>query len=513
MNLAEIALRNARLRPHDPAVMLGLATVTDHRRFARRVAALAGTLAGRFALAPGDRVAMAMSNGPEFLEVMFATWWAGGVVVPVNAKLHPAEIAYMVEQSGARLAFVSDDLAAAVGGALAGLPDLVATIAAPSADYARMTAGDGPERPAERAAGDLAWLFYTSGTTGRPKGAMLTHRNLTVMITSHLADVAPVDPVGAVLHAAPMSHGSGMVGLVHAARGAAQLIPESRGFDVDETAAIVRARREVGFFAAPTMVNRLVRSDALDAAAVAGLGTIVYGGAPMYVDDLKHAVARLGPKLAQIYGQGEAPMTITALPAAMHVGRDDDPGRNAMLASVGVPRTGVEASVRGDAGPLATGETGEVCVRGDIVMAGYWRNAEATAAAIPDGWLLTGDVGSFDDRGLLTLRDRSKDVIISGGSNIYPREVEEVLVADPSVAEVSVIGAPDPDWGEVVVAFVVGAPGAAVDPAALDRLCLARIARFKRPKRYEVVEALPKNSYGKVLKRALRERLEAEERA
>ena len=218
----------------------------------------------------------------------------------------------------------------------------------------------------------------------------------------------------------------------------------------------------------------------------------------MYVDSLKKAMAAFGPIFVQLYGQGEAPMTITGLRRADHLDADD-----AILGSVGYARSGVDVAVLDDGTPAGVGVVGEIVCRGDVVMSGYWNNPEATAATLQDGWLHTGDMGSFDAHGFLTLRDRSKDVVISGGSNIYPREVEEVLVTHPDVAEACVVGAPDAEWGEVVVAFIVGT---ATEPD-LDAHLLERIARFKRPKRYLYVDELPKNSYGKVLKRELRERL------
>ena len=196
-------------------------------------------------------------------------------------------------------------------------------------------------------------------------------------------------------------------------------------------------------------------------------------------------------------------MTITSLRRADHASADD-----AILGSVGWPRTGVEVAIVDASGaPLPAGEIGEVVCRGEVVMSGYWNNPTATAEALRDGWLYTGDLGSRDARGYVTLRDRSKDVVISGGSNIYPREVEEVLLSHPGVSEACVIGQTDAEWGEIVVAFVVAVPGASLSERALDAHCLERIARFKRPKRYFFVDSLPKNSYGKVLKRELRTRL------
>jgi long-chain acyl-CoA synthetase len=291
--------------------------------------------------------------------------------------------------------------------------------------------------------------------------------------------------------------------------GARHVVPASGGVDPGELFALGRALGPLSTFAAPTIVKRLVDHAMAQGLAPADCArawkTIVYGGAPRYVADLQRALAVMGPRFVQIYGQGETPMVATALGRA-HLADAAHPRHLARIASVGVAQTPVQLRIAdGEGRPLPVGQTGEVLVRGDSVMAGYWRNPAATAAAIRDGWLFTGDVGSLDEDGFLTLKDRSKDLIISGGSNVYPREVEEVLLTAPGVVEVAVVGAPDPQWGETVVAFVVAAPG--TTEQALDAHCLAHIARFKRPKRYRFVDALPKNHYGKVLKTALRERL------
>jgi long-chain acyl-CoA synthetase len=304
-----------------------------------------------------------------------------------------------------------------------------------------------------------------------------------------------------------MSHGSGLYLVPYLLAGAAQVVPESGGFDPAEVFALAGAHRGVGMFAAPTIVRRLVEHAAAHSPPLEGLRTLVYGGGPMYVADLLRALDVMGPRFAQIYGQGESPMTITAL-SKRFVGERGHPRHLARIASVGLPQSGVEVTVQDDAGlELPPGEVGEVCVRGAVVMAGYWRNPGATASALRGGWLRTGDLGAFDEEGFLALKDRSKDLIISGGSNIYPREVEEVLLAHPGVAEVSVVGRPDPEWGETAVAFVV-ARSPAPSAAELDAHCLGAIARFKRPKEYRFVEDLPKNNYGKVLKTELRALLE-----
>jgi long-chain acyl-CoA synthetase len=333
---------------------------------------------------------------------------------------------------------------------------------------------------------------------------MLTHRNLAQTTCGYFLDVDAVTHQGRLLHAAPLSHGSGLYNFTHLAKGAAQVVPEGGAFDAAEVLHLLGAHRNVSFFAAPTMVKRLADAALASGARAPGLQTLVYGGWPMYRADLDRAHQAFGHRLAQIYGQGESPMTITALSKAHHADTAH-PRHRERLASVGLPHSVVRLSIRAEDGQvLGAGEIGEVCVRGDVVMPGYWGNEEASRRALRDGWLWTGDLGTVDEEGFLTLKDRSKDLIVSGGSNIYPREVEEVLLLHPSVAEASVVGRPDPEWGEAVVAFIV-ARGAPPPVDALDALCLEHIARFKRPKEYRFVERLPKNNYGKVVKAELRE--------
>ena len=502
MNIAHHLVRVARARGSAPALAFGDEVVLDYAGLAARAARLAGALVARFQLGPGERVALVLANCLEYLEILYACWHAGLVAVPINAKLHADELAYILSDSGARACFVSGGLAGRLETAGRGSdPPEVVEVDGP--EYRRLLAND--ELPlVARGPEDPAWLFYTSGTTGRPKGAVLSHRNLLSMCFCYFADVDPGAPWRCLLHAAPMSHGSGLYGLAHVIQGSLHVIPRSRGFEPDEIFGLIGRWPGLTFFAAPTMVKKLLGVDS--GADTANLKLIVYGGGPMYVEDTLAALDRFGPKLSQLYGQGESPMTITALPAALHAERDH-PRWLERLASVGTPQSVVEVRVAGeDDEPLAAGEVGEVLVRGDTVMSGYWGNAAASAEALRNGWLHTGDIGVFDEEGFLTLKDRSKDMIISGGANIYPREVEETLMRHPSVAEVAVVGRPDREWGERVVAYVVPEPGAVVDGATLDRFCLEHLARFKRPRIYRRVEALPKNNYGKVMKRALRER-------
>jgi long-chain acyl-CoA synthetase len=413
--------------------------------------------------------------------------------------LHTDEIAYVLEDSGTRLCFVSEDLEPNVEGGGSGMPPITVG----TADYEKLLNAE-PLPVAEVSTTQAAWLFYTSGTTGKPKGAMLTHANLRAMVLCYFSDVDSVSPSDAIVHAAPMSHGSGLYILPHVAQGACNVIPESGGFDAAEVYALLSAHSGVALFAAPTMVKRLVAAGG-SARGIENLKTLVYGGGPMYQADIAAAHQALGFRLAQIYGQGESPMTITAL-NKFHHANTQHPRYAERLSSVGVAQSLVEVRIADhNDESVSIGETGEVLVRGPTVFPGYWQNQRASEDTLRNGWLHTGDLGVMDGDGFLTLVDRAKDLIISGGSNIYPREVEEVLLRHPKVGEAAVVGREDGEWGERVVAFVVRRDEVSVDE--LDRFCLQHMARFKRPRDYRFLEALPKNNYGKVLKRELRELL------
>ncbi len=499
MNLASLVFDVARRLPEAPAVGDD-GHSWNYRELAGRAARLAGGLRG-LGLMPGDRVILSLENCSEFFELLLGCWAAGLCAVPANARLHPREVEYIAADSGARLLVATPALAEALAPLEHAVPGLAEVVSTRTARYDALFAAE-PLAPAAGQATDRAWLFYTSGTTGRPKGAVLTHRTLLFMSQCYYADIDQVDERDTHLLAAPVSHGAGLYALPFLLQGARQIVLPH--FDVDAVLDIVARHRSVSLFAAPTMLTRLVHAPQTAAADLANLKTIYYGGGPMYVADLERAVGLFGPRLYQLYGQGESPMTITGLPQRAHI--DDGTGNwRRRLASCGYARNGVLVKVvdENDA-ELPPGEIGEIATKSDCVMEGYWRNPEASAETLRGGWLHTGDLGAMDADGLVTLRDRAKDMIISGGSNIYPREIEEVLLRHPDVAEVSVVGRPHPEWGEEVVAFVVARAGATVANAELDRLCLDHIARFKRPRRYHAVETLPKNNYGKVLKTELR---------
>ena len=506
MNVSLTLRSVARALPHAPAVtqegrMLTYGEQED------QVARIAGGLRAGHGLRAGDRVGIWVENCLEYFPVLFAIWRAGLTAVPINNKLHPKELVWILENAEAKLCIVTPDQFDRLSELPAGtsLPPLITT---GTRDYAALLEGT-PVTDTSPDPTREAWLFYTSGTTGRPKGAVLTHRNLLFMTLSYYADIDFIDHTDTKFHAAPLSHGSGLDGLAFVLKGAHNvIIPGS--FEPDRIFAELARYPKVSMFAAPTMLTRLINHPLAGSIDTRNLKTITYGGAPMYVADLKRALEQFGPKLSQIFGQGESPMTITGLSKAMHVD-DGHPHWEARLGSAGIARTGVAVRIVDDAGAeLPAGEIGEITTRSDCVMQGYWKNPQANAKSLRDGWLWTGDMGRLDEDGFLTIKDRSKDMIISGGSNVYPREIEEVLQTHADVLECAVVSRPHADWGEEVIAYVVRRPGTNVSGSDLDQLCLDNIARFKRPKGYRFVESLPKNNYGKVLKTDLRDILKAE---
>ena len=506
MNIAQSLANAARTFPDRPAVSVGGETHHTYGELHARVARLAAGLLGMPGIAADSRVVLFMGNCTHYVEVLFALWHAGLCAVPINAKLHPREAAFILTHCDAALCLATDDTAQEAAAAIVYCGRSVPCRIVGSAAYDRLL-DHAPMAQQSAHREQLAWVFYTSGTTGRPKGAMLSHGNLQAMAQAYLCDVDQLDETDALLHLGPQSHAAGLFCLAHIAKGGNQVLPASHGFDVAEVVDLVNRYPKVTLFLAPTMLRRLLASPELPRLNVSHLRSVLCGAAPVYAEDVRAALAAFGLRFWNGYGQGESPCTITAMPK--HFYRDDgSAGHAERLVSVGIARTGVEVRVADAAGDaLPPGEVGEILVRGDVVMSGYLNDPPASASALQGGWLHTGDLGTFDARGFLFLKDRSKDLIISGGSNIYPREVEEALLAFPAVDEVAVVGAPDPEWGEAVVAFVVVGPGLQVAADELDRWCLARMGRYKRPKRYCFVEALPKNNYGKVLKTKLRELL------
>lgn len=306
MNLATLLQRAGRADSGRPALIKGTTVTATYADLARNAATLGRALRERLGLAVGDRVAIVMKNVPDYVTVLFGAWWGGLVAVPANAKLHAKEFDYILGDSGARVCFVTPDLASTVAETTVVANGDVRVIEVGSSEWCDLLSGEPASAPHVSGPDDLAWLFYTSGTTGRPKGAMLSHRNLFTMMSCYFMDVDTVAASDCVIHAAPMSHGSGMYILPHVAAAAAQVVPESGGFDCDEIFSLIAAHPGASFFAAPTMVHRLNLAAEKSAPDTRNLKTIIYGGGPMYVADCKRAIELFGPKLAQIYGQGES---------------------------------------------------------------------------------------------------------------------------------------------------------------------------------------------------------------
>jgi len=461
----------------------------------------------------GDRVAIIQHNGPHYIESLFAIFKIGACAVPINFRLHLTEFEFILNHSEPRAIIIGPEFCEAIRSIRDNIPvEHIICVSRPlegMLGYEDLIS-DSPSQEAcvEVTPDELAWLFYTSGTTGKPKGAMLTHRNLLAMTMNVFADLVSLGLEASVLHAAPLSHGSGLYALPSIAKGAANII--LREFDPEQFCRTIEERQVTHImFLVPTQLILLLQSPYLDRYDLSSLRYLIYGGSPMYVENLKQAVRRLGEILVQLYGQGESPMTISYLRKEEHVINGTE-AQEQRLASAGLPRTDVELKIVDDAGKkLPFGKIGEIVVRGEVVMRVYWKNEEATAETLRNGWLHTGDLGYMDERGYLFIADRKKDFILSGGANIYPREVEEVILCHPAVSEVAVIGVPDPLWGESVKAVVVLKENIKAIESEIIAFCKAHVASYKKPKSVEFVETLPKSAYGKILKRELREKYPA----
>ena len=504
MNVFRLLSNAAMHRGDAPAIQFGPRQASYRELEAEAAQFGSGLIAS--GIKPGERVVIYLRNCFEYPIALFGLFGAGIVAVPVNVKLHPREAAYIIEDCGARAVVVDADAAEAIAAALpeGERPRLIVVGAqgAVNSFETILQTGDAEAPVSEAMPDDTVWIFYTSGTTGRPKGAMLSHRNLIAMTVNCLADIYRFGPDDRVLHAAPLSHGSGVYLIPALSGGSENIIYDQAGFEPDAVLKTIERERITALaFVAPTMIVRLLDGDPHHDTST--LRCVVYGGAPIHIEHLRAAVRRFGPIFVQLYGQGEAPMTISALPARDHLISEEE-----VLRSAGFVRTGVEVRILAEDGSeQPAGQSGEIAVRGDVVMTGYWNNPEATAAALSNGWLRTGDIGLFDGSGRLHLLDRRHDTIISGGSNIYPREVEDVLVRHPSVKEAIVFGVPDKEWGECVTAAVVLEDAApAVTGETLVNFCREHLASFKKPKTVHILQELPKNAYGKVLRRELKAR-------
>ncbi|MFF5262943.1 class I adenylate-forming enzyme family protein [Actinomadura viridis] len=457
-------------------------------------------------LAPGDRVGLLVGNGIWSIPVDFACLKAGVARVPLNARLSAAEQSRMLEETGTRVLVHDADLTERAGelaGLVGGLrpiglggpgatggPDLLEAMAEAASTDPRVPAG--PDDP--------VLLLFTSGTTGTLKAVEHTQASYAAITANILANLVSPGRDSVMLHAASLIHASGTFVLPYWIRGgAAAVLP---GFDPERYADAIARYRATEINLVPTMLGMLLSGGAAEKADVSSLRTVVYGASPMPRPVIEQAMDLWGPRFTQYFGQTEAPLCLSVLDAEDH--RDAS-----LLGSCGHPAVDAEVVVADEDGaPVPPGEIGEIRVRAPFRMRGYHRAPELNAETLaPGGWLRTRDMARADERGYLHLVDRRSDMIITGGYNVYPREVEDVLLDHPSVAQCAVVGAPDPTWVEAVTAFVVAAPGARVDERELREAARARLAGYKVPKSIRVVEAIPLSPVGKVLRRALREPL------
>jgi len=479
----------------------------------RRVNRFANGLLG-LGIKKGNRVGMLLKNCCEFIEIDFALSKTGIVRVPLNARLTGSEHEYMLNDSGSNTLIFGEEFSETVQAIKPNLKTVKEFILVSEGftkgsvldalNYEDLIKNSPPDEPiGEIGEEDLHTLFYTSGTTGKPKGAMLTQRSWANVAINLILDYGPVTEEDVILNLQPLSHGAGFFVLPFFIKGATNvLVPEFKPSLIFET---IEREKVTVLKLVPTMLYQLMESPDKTRYDLSSLHSIIYGGSPIAVPRLTEAIQFFGGKLAQLYGQAEAPMCISTLSRRdhIHTGPDEVVKR---LSSAGKPCVNVEVKVVDENGrELPPGEVGEVIVRGYHLMKGYWNLPEATAEVLRDGWVYTGDLGYFDSNGYIFLVDRKRDVIISGAFNIYPKEIEDVIVTHPMVKEVAVIGVPDEKWGEAVKAMVVPKEGKRLTEEEVIDYCRDRMASFKKPKTVDVVEELPRNPYGKILKTALRE--------
>ena len=511
MNLSHFLTQAARRNPADIGFVWGAKSWTWAEMDAR-VDAMAQALVTEFGVRKGDRILVQSSNNNQMFESMFACFRVGAVWVPTNYRQSPDEVAYLAKASGARgmiCASAFPEHARASREATA----IDFTIAIGTAefgeDYDTIVARHLGQKVKSEAVDrdDPCWFFFTSGTTGRPKAAVLTHGQMAFVITNHLCDLMPgTGPGDASIVVAPLSHGAGIHQLVQVAHGAKTVLPAAEKLDVPAVWALIEKWRVTNAFTVPTILKMLIEDPSVDRFDHSSLRYVIYAGAPMYRADQKRALAKLGPVLVQYFGLGEVTGNITVLPPSFHNTED---GPEARIGTCGFDRTGMEVQIQNDAGEeLQAGETGEICVIGPAVFAGYYDNPDANAKAFRNGWFRTGDLGHRDENGFVYITGRASDMYISGGSNIYPREIEEKILMHPDISETAVLGVPDAVWGEVGVAVCVAREGADIAGIDLKAYLDGKMARYKLPKAIVFWDAMPKSAYGKITKKMIREELE-----
>jgi acyl-CoA synthetase (AMP-forming)/AMP-acid ligase II/predicted DNA-binding protein with PD1-like motif len=511
MNLARFVTQAKRRDPKGVALVWAQKTWTWHD-FDARIDAMAAALQQRFGVAKGDRILVQSQNCNQMFESMFACFRVGAVWVPTNFRQTPEEVAYLAKASGATGMICNasfPDHARTARDANTGIGFVIVIGEAdfgPSYDsVVDASYGQKPvEAQVER--DDPCWFFFTSGTTGRPKAAVLTHGQMAFVINNHLCDLMPgVTSADAALVVAPLSHGAGVHQLTQVAHGVKTILLPTEKFDIDAAWALIEQWRVSTMFTVPTILKLLVEHPAAEKYDHSSLRYVIYAGAPMYREDQKRALKSLGPVIVQYFGLGEVTGAITVLPPALHSAED---GEDARIGTCGIERTGMQVSIQDEQGAeVEPFQTGEICCIGPAVFAGYYDNPEANEKAFRNGWFRTGDLGHMDNEGFLYITGRASDMYISGGSNVYPREIEEKLLTHPAISEAAVVGVADPLWGEVGYAVCVTKPDRTVSEQQMFAFIDGKMSRYKMPKRFIFWEALPKSAYGKITKKMIREEL------
>ena len=466
-------------------------------------------------LREGGRVAVLSANDPVAFTSVFGISRAGGVWCPINPRNEAAENQELLDLFGAEVVVYQVGFAPLVAAIRDQLPQVHTWVCLDAADAGSLTwedfLGRGAgvrvaDRPTHPGAEELAMLVGTGGTTGRPKGVMLTPTNLETMTALTLMGY-PYEGRPVYLALAPLTHAAGVLCFPVLSLGGEVVI--MRAPDVDGFLGLVQEHRVTHTFLPPTLIYMVLGSPALERTDLSSLQCFWYGAAPMSASRLEEALTRIGPVMAQLFGQTEAPMMISMMPPADHF-RSDGSVATERLTSAGRPAPLVTVAILDeDDRPVAPGERGEICARSSLVMAGYWNDPDETARTLRHGWLHTGDIGFLDDEGFLHIVDRAKDMIITGGFNVYSTEVEQAVLAHEAVRDCAVVGLPDDKWGERVVVVVQAHPGAAVDPQELIGFVKQRIGSVKAPKEVHVWDDLPRSKVGKVLKTDIKSGLTA----
>ncbi len=503
MNLAHFADQAARRHPDRPAFIWGEKT-WDWRDLNARVNAMAVALAVDYGVQKGDRILVQSTNCNQMFESMLACFRVGAVWVPANFRGMPDDLDWLAKSSGATGMICHADFPEHAAHCAPRFKFIISIGASDFGDdYDDITARHlGQIAPlAVMDRDDPCWFFYTSGTTGRPKASVLTHGQMGFVVTNHLCDLMPATTeLDSTVIVAPLSHGAGMHALLMIARGGATILPKGARFDAQDIWRLIETHKASSLFTVPTILKMLTEHPAVDEFDHSSLRYVIYAGAPMYRVDQIYALKKLGPVLVQYFGLGEVTGNITVLPPSLHSIESD-----ALNGTCGYARTGIEVQIQdGEGRELPAGETGEFCVVGPAVFAGYWDNPKANAECFRNGWFRTGDVGHMDKQGFFYITGRESDMYISGGSNIYPREIEEKILSHPAITEAAVVGIPDAKWGEIGIAICVATDENTPSDAQIRDHLSTQIASYKMPKEFHFWDSLPKSAYGKITKKQVR---------